>query len=193
MYKVSINRLPVNEETEIKALKKEFRKKLMTGGAVLEMHPELSLEKQNRLLDDATAEAGEPGISRLLLVAFAEQKDLSPCLAQKLSALNIKDIDRALFRRPGLLKELRAELLKKEHIRSIERSFLEESLVSTFSSTPSESILRKYFVENIGSEPASQAKRLALLSLENLPKDLVFLMQRDPDKRIRFEARGHSS
>ncbi len=177
---MAISSVKFNTDSNLESVRKVFRKRLMTGGAVIELPTTLCLEEQNQIFEICEREASEgPGIARLTLVALAKHPKLLPELVEKLVELSLQDLDRVLFRR---------ELISKptSSIRSLERVSLSKVKFSSLNVVAK----REAFLENIGVSALDVENRVALVKSGELPADLHFLFRRDPSSKVRFAARS---
>lgn len=94
-----IHTIEVDASTEIAALKKLARKKLMTGGAVIRLSPSLSTEEQNLVFDKFHTDATEYNLAGQVLVQLATKPDVEQALLERLSSLGLRVVDRALSQR----------------------------------------------------------------------------------------------
>lgn len=62
-----IHTIFIDENSEINGLKKEFRKKLMTGGAVIRLKPGLSEEQKNLVRNNFMPHAEPNNIAEMVL------------------------------------------------------------------------------------------------------------------------------
>ncbi len=186
---MAIHKIKIDSFIELAALKKLFRKKLMTGGAVLELSKNLDNEQLHQLFDEAKKEVQLPGVARLLLIELAELSSSDEKLLKSLHELEVSEIDRTLYRRSDLPSELAASIKDKGHIRTLEEDHKQTLRVETYSFLEQ----RNYFLGSLGDEKTSVSKRLALLKAKSLPTDLLFLLRRDPNSEVRFVARSYES
>lgn len=94
-----IHTVHVDPSTTLLALKKEFRKKLMTGGAVLRIAEGLSADEQEQILSTFIDAAEPNNIAELVLRAFAEAEDTSTPVLERLRRLENISVKRALDKR----------------------------------------------------------------------------------------------
>jgi hypothetical protein len=177
---MAISSVKFDVDTNLESVRKVFRKRLMTGGAVIELPINLCLEEQIKIFEICEREASErPGIARLTLVALAKHSELLPELVEKLVGLSLQDLDRVLFRREMFSKA-------SSSIRSLERVSLSKIKYSSLNVVAK----REAFLENIGSSALEVENRVALVKSGELPADLHFLFRRDPSSKVRFAARS---
>ncbi len=177
---MAISSVKFDAESDLDSVKKSFRKRLMTGGAVIELPSSLSLEEQSKIFEICEREASDgPGVARLTLVALAKHSELAPESVERLLKLSLQDLERVLFRRELYNNTSRA-------IRSIERVSLSKTRYSSLDPITK----REVFLDNIGSSDLDIENRVALVKSGDLPRDLHFLFRRDPSSKVRFAARS---
>ncbi len=91
-----IHTLYVSAETEPAELKKQMRKKLMTGGAVVRLGDELSADELGQIFNRFSPVAERHSVAAEVLVQLAGKETLAPELRESLAALGIPEVNRAL-------------------------------------------------------------------------------------------------
>lgn len=91
-----IHTLLVSPETEPAELKKEMRKKLMTGGAVIRLAPELSTQELEMICEKFKPEAERFSLAAEVLVQAAKHTALGETKRLELRELNLPELSRAL-------------------------------------------------------------------------------------------------
>ncbi|MFN8389499.1 MAG: hypothetical protein U0136_04335 [Bdellovibrionota bacterium] len=89
----------VDTETALPELRKEVRKKLMTGGAVIRLRPGLSGEDRRRLFNSFLPNARPNSIAAQVLVQLAEAPDAEQALLAELTEVKLKEVSDALLNR----------------------------------------------------------------------------------------------
>jgi len=178
---MAISSVSFDSDSCLNVTRKSFRKKLMTGGAVISLPKELNEVEQQKILKKCKPEALEgPGIARLVLVALAKHSDLNSITTKGLLTTGIRDIERILFRRDLYQDSGRGS------IRSLDRLAKDKEEFSSLSAIEK----REIFLNNIGSSARDIETRVALVKSGNLPEDLNFLFRRDPAAKVRFAVRS---
>ena len=93
-----IHTLYVSATTEPEALQKEFRKKLMTGGAVVRLNEGLTETELTSIAERFFADAKRYNLSALVLEEISKVRSLPEALASQLERTNIPEILKALPR-----------------------------------------------------------------------------------------------
>ena len=94
-----IHRVCLEKGSELGALKKLFRKKLMTGGAVFELAEGLGEEGQLELIERFSGEAREYNLAGLALETIAKQGEDSELVVERLRGLGLRRVERAIIKR----------------------------------------------------------------------------------------------
>ena len=84
-----IHRIYVTEESSFAELKKLFRKKLMTGGAVFRLDPALSPESLSQIVDQFYPHAVPNNVAAMVLREVAKHPHVSEKILEQLEALSI--------------------------------------------------------------------------------------------------------
>lgn len=172
-----IHAITVTPDTALEDLRKLYRKKLMTGGAVLRLAPDLCADDLELMFERFSTDAGPNNLQTEVLEQIARHEACGPWLAEKLSSLNLPRVSDAL--RARRLLPLEDGAARREVI-AAECSKLEQM---------SSDDLRRYFLRHIGEDDDALTGRLALCRCQNLPTDLSYLLERDSDSTVRFHAR----
>lgn len=96
---MSIHTIEIEESTELPELKKLFRKKLMTGGAVLRLQAGLDTKALHELFQRFSPDALEHNIASMVLREIAKSPNLSQELKSLLEETNIVSVQRTLEER----------------------------------------------------------------------------------------------
>ena len=91
-----IHTIEISDQTAVAPLKKLFRKKLMTGGAVLRLKADLSPEQLEHIFSAFSEGATEHNVQGMVLRELAKEQTLSQGLTEKLSALKLQAVSREL-------------------------------------------------------------------------------------------------
>ena len=91
-----IHTLFVTPETEPEALRKLSRKKLMTGGAVVRLAPELGKEALHAIWAKFQPEAERFSLAAQVLTELAKHPELDEALNRNLRATNLPEVLRVL-------------------------------------------------------------------------------------------------
>jgi hypothetical protein len=100
-----IHTLSVDENFELSALKKEFRKKLMTGGAVIRIAGDVSEQGIERIflkLEEELVDAApiKNGIIEEVLKEIVRHRSTSDCIISKITTFeNLPNLERELVKR----------------------------------------------------------------------------------------------
>ncbi len=94
-----IHTIVIDAETELEPLKKLFRKKLMTGGAVFRLASELTDAELETIYSRFSSPQTQHDVSSMVLEELAGYKNTPEALLEKLSALKISPVNRALEKR----------------------------------------------------------------------------------------------
>ena len=87
-----ISTIYVDLDSEPEALKKLFRKKLMTGGAVLRLSPDLQGDDFFRIFDRFAPQAMSHNLCSMVLVELAKSPKAPPKLKDSLAALGLANL-----------------------------------------------------------------------------------------------------
>ena len=87
-----IHTICVDDSTEIKALKKEFRKCLMTGGAVVRLKNDLSTEQIAKMIEVFSPGAEPHSLQCMVLEEIARAPQTSPVQLSQLESLALPQI-----------------------------------------------------------------------------------------------------
>ena len=109
-----IHRVEITPELSVAELKKVFRKRLMTGGAVVRLAESVQPEHYSELIARFGDGAVENGVQSLVLVELAECDALSEEQQLALAKLGLKNVSRSLSER--------------EHVSTAVRTAVEETL-----------------------------------------------------------------
>ncbi|MCB0324271.1 MAG: hypothetical protein KDD69_11895 [Bdellovibrionales bacterium] len=93
-----IHTLVIDGQSDPNGLLKEFRKKLMTGGAVVRLPDTLSAAELERVVERFTPEAAPHNLHSMVLVEVAKHASLTEALRSKLADLSLPNVQRALAR-----------------------------------------------------------------------------------------------
>ena len=152
-----IHTITIQVDTELTALKKDVRKKLMTGGAVVRLADSLSTEEIGILAERYIAEYQPNAISEMVLCEIARDTRASPEIAQKLAEIPSASIQTLLKANPVL-----------------------QNRDTTTTVTPMTAAqIRRAFMDHLGDDEAQVQFRAALGSHPNLPDDVRYLLRRD--------------
>lgn len=91
-----IHKVLVGRDTTPQELKKTFRKKLMTGGAVLELEPGLTEAELLDLLQRFQIDAAPFGLQSEVLSLIASQIQLTPELESTFFGFGLENVTRAV-------------------------------------------------------------------------------------------------
>lgn len=91
-----IHRVEVDEETAPEELKKLFRKRLMTGGAVIRLRSGINFTGQEKLLARYLPLVQPNNIGSLVLRELAKERPLSPKVEEALRGLGYSLIQKEL-------------------------------------------------------------------------------------------------
>ena len=170
---MAIRTIQIDSSVTLPQLRKEFRKGLMTGGAVIRIRPGLSDTELEKLFSAVTAEPdkSEPGDTRVDGVAAIVMQEL-------LREANLPSHLKSQIYSLGLTPDVRARQAEIESISSASLSAQN---------------LRRLFLTSLGDGGENIEKRRRLAKSAGLPSDLVFLLARDPDASVRFHLKFISS
>ncbi len=85
---MAIHKVLLKPDTELKAYKKEFRKCLMTGGAVVEISDEIDESSALKLIEVFSVDAVPNGVQRLVLKELKSRFSDSSSVAKSLEKLS---------------------------------------------------------------------------------------------------------
>ena len=173
-----IHTVEVDTEISPSTLQKEFRKKLMTGGAILKVKSDLSAEDRLALFHRYLELAGRNNLASLVLIELARAAELSGELSALLAASDVPGVSQALAERADANSEL-GEQSREAILRS------KYSQIKLYGAAE----LRQFFQQHLGGTTAAIAGRLALCQHPELPSDLVTLLARDSEPVVRYQAR----
>lgn len=182
-----IHLLEITPDIDLVELRKQFRKRLMTGGAVVRLAPGLSPEQRRRIFERFCADAAGDNVESMVLVQLALEEGLADDLIDDLAKLSLQPVARALLSRGDLSAAVRDSLQRHTSRSAGQRYAMRRE--STELRRLDEWGLRRYFLANIGDSDAMIRARMALCRAP-LPSDLRFLLGRDPEPRVRFAARS---
>lgn len=91
-----IHTIPVAPGITPDELKKQLRKKLMTGGAVVRLRPGLSDAEKHELFEVFAPVAERHSAAALVLRALAQDPARSPSLSEKLEQVSVPEVVRDL-------------------------------------------------------------------------------------------------
>lgn len=91
-----IHRIEVTSETDPAELKKLFRKKLMTGGAVIRLAQDVAAEDLRVIFTRFSPGAAPENLNSLVLAEIARAPQTDADLRRELSALALPNVQRAL-------------------------------------------------------------------------------------------------
>jgi len=168
-----IHVVEIDAEISPDELRKQFRKKLMTGGAVLRLREGLSTQDLEKLYANFVDEALENNLAGLVLAELARAEQLPNKLRESLTSSGLSIVRRALSERSDA--SLDAESLLQQKTRQVLQLAPEK--------------LHGFFQAHLGDTAQAIAGRLALCSHPELPDDLALLLGRDSDSRVRFRIR----
>ncbi|MCB0344828.1 MAG: hypothetical protein KDD66_06915 [Bdellovibrionales bacterium] len=94
-----IHKIFVNQETDPAALKKLYRKKLMTGGAVIRLESGIELPQLCELYEKFCESASQTNLQTEVLEQIACHPDCSRELAGKLESLGLRRVSKVLAER----------------------------------------------------------------------------------------------
>lgn len=98
-----IHKIFVDPETELSALKKLYRKRLMTGGAVIRLEEGLAENELKQLFDRFKLGAEENNLQTEVLEQIALHPKCSTDLLEQLQALGLSRIDKHIHSREQLV------------------------------------------------------------------------------------------
>ena len=155
-----IHTIEIDGSAELEPLRKEFRKKLMTGGGVIRIRAGLVASELQLLCDRfiASSEDRAQGVRALVGQELLRQENLPEAAKQVIIA-------------HGIIPDTRARDT------SLERSI----------SVLDDQSLRCFFLGALGEGDEGVSHRRALAKCSHLPADLMFFLGRDPDRSVRFQ------
>jgi hypothetical protein len=162
------------------SLKKEFRKKLMTGGAVLSLSSELSEDDILELVTRFSADAHSNNLSELCLLEIAKLATELPLVRSALENLNSPKIQQALITEPDQISAGATDTKK--------RALIEKTKANLLLFEKSE--LAAFYFDNTGRDELSVINRIALSELQLLPEDILERLKVDVDPRVRVGVRS---
>ncbi len=198
-----INILEIKADSTPASLLKEFRKKLMTGGATVKLNEHLSPEEVSglyRLFAEGLVESAH-GLSALVLAEIAKHGQLSSDIRASLVGSNEPEILDALFERDDIQPEEEKKLLKKIPLERRGYFLLTAQVkrLSKLSVSELEEFYQKHSPDKtlpadedgeLEAEVDVQA-RLALCRRGGLAPELRRKLERDRDPRVRFAVREY--
>jgi hypothetical protein len=96
-----IHTVYVDAETDLLGLKKEVRKKLMTGGAVIRLRDGLTPAEQRAIFNRYSSEARPNSIAAQVLVQLAHRAETDPAIVAELEGVTLHEVKEALRSRAG--------------------------------------------------------------------------------------------
>lgn len=87
-----IHTVYVDANTDVNALKKVFRKKLMTGGAVIRLADGLNEEQMWQIFHQFAADAVSHNVCSMVLRELAESPQTPPELLERLHAMGLQNL-----------------------------------------------------------------------------------------------------
>ncbi len=160
-----IHTIEIDGSTELEPLRKEFRKKLMTGGGVIRIRAGLEASELQQLCDRFVA-------SGVVSTGDEKPQGVRALVGQELLRQeNLPEAARQVIIAHGIIPDTRARDT------SLERSI---SLLDDQS-------LRCFFLGALGEGDECVSHRRALAKCSHLPADLMFFLGRDPDRSVRFQ------
>ena len=168
-----IHVVEVDAEISPDELRKIFRKKLMTGGAVLRLRDGLGANDLEKIYARFVDEALENNLAGLVLAELARAAVLPTALRENLTACGLQIVRQALAERADA--SLDAESILQQKTRLVLQLAPEK--------------LHDFFQAHLGSSAEAVAGRLALCNHPELPDDLALLLTRDSESRVRFRMR----
>lgn len=91
-----IHTICVDEATELKSLKKEFRKCLMTGGAVVRLKPDLSTEQISQMIEMFSPGAEPHSLQCMVLEEIARAPQTNEHQLAQLKSLGLPQLTAVL-------------------------------------------------------------------------------------------------
>ncbi len=183
-----IHTLLVDAETTLPELKKLFRKKLMTGGGVIRLRPELTEAEHDKIFEHFSVDADAENIQGLVLTELAREPHLGTKLTQQLVATDNRTVDCALYERGDLGEETRAILANRLPKTFIERMNL--TLLTKRLAGLGQLELQEWLTTHQGEEAEAVLARRALARVRPLPESLLQDLLQDRDPVVRFDAKG---
>jgi len=93
-----IHTLEIDCESEPQGLRKLFRKKLMTGGAVVRLKADLSPDEREQIFQTFAPDAKEHSLDAMVLTELAKSCGVEDGLYPKLEETRLVSVTRALLR-----------------------------------------------------------------------------------------------
>ena len=188
-----IHKISVAPDTERKALLKEMRKRLMTGGAVIRLESERKWPQidQQQLLETYASSATVGSVDELVLEQLAQLPTLAASVREALSRLSLPLVNTQLLLRSDLTDSERSSLLKQLSPRK-RGPVLEQHIIQNLLKMDTQET-RLFLQENLGAGNDKVLARIALCDsgkTKELPTDVLYLLQRDPSQDVRFAARA---
>lgn len=91
-----IHKILVGPETDIQDLKKEVRKRLMTGGAVVRLRDGLGSEDLEKIIETYCPNVERHGVQASVLIEVAKSDKLSREMGEKLLLLGLPEIENVI-------------------------------------------------------------------------------------------------
>ena len=182
-----IHSIDVSLDSSIEQIKKVFRKKLMTGGARIELSEDVLPAQHDELFLKFIVDAKPNNIQCLILTELGRAKGLSKKNMARISTLQYPAINRALLERDDLPSVLRGSLVlgTDESTSRDAAVYIESKKIESMT----EDEVRNYFLDHLGDEQDAIVGRIAICQQKKIPEDLKYLLERDSNRRVRFQLR----
>jgi hypothetical protein len=161
-----IHTIELTSKSKPDELKKEFRRLAMTGGVVVRLSPDLSLEDLGKLVRRFLPLARRRNIAYEVLEQISGSELLPLAIREKVVA--------------ALEGEPHPGLAQQSSRKSFSLNLREELIQNTASK------LRQTFLASLGDSDSHVGLRCRLVNFSNCPKDIVWLLGRDPSPQVRI-------
>ena len=178
-----IRTFEVGPSTSPTALRKEFRKLLMTGGGIVRLAAGLSEQDLRTIFDSFSPDAVGHNLSAMVLEQVAAQaKD--PNILALLRDCGLARVHGALWQRFDLPADFRSHLPSAAQDGALAIAHLAGELADY-----SAHELRLFFQQHLGEADVAVEARLALCRVQ-APRDILWLLSRDANREVRYAARN---
>lgn len=185
-----IHTIDITKESTPLEVKKVFRKRLMTGGAVVRLSQGLDAETLESLTDAFLLEATEHNVQGAVLREIASAQALPQSVRKRLFQAQLAVVDRALLLRADIEQDERNEI-EKRVLRGYGFSSIVERFEEKFRSLSAEQ-LQEHFKEYQGADEEHVASRVAIAKRKDISALLRTALEKDSHPRVRCVAHQYS-